>query len=671
MLDVLSNWKDIYEGTGDSLWLVLPQKSKHGAVAAIRLALNQEGVYRVNTLMYVRERSLKNRKLLFAERPSSTVSPGADTNLTRATPNESGGYAAKGGSSKEQSSSATVPPGKRNVNPMLSLSESMRRGYEMAEKYAKAAFKAGREEAAAKARERTQLLKKKLQERQALKKEVNKLVKGINKMAKSESITWARHKELEELLANYDLKRRRQEVLDRRAELEEYLKENPEAADTMNAADLKYLGTRPLNDLTLDDLRTLKAQVEQLHKEGREALEARRAERREYQDRLADELAAPLLEKAKTLPQRIGAVKGPSDMDKLYVGTVKAQKENEEDRHVGAVKGKAAALKDKINFKTLNPLRMFDLLDGGHGTREGPWVRCVYDPLNNAFDEEIRGKTKRKAAVAEKMTDLGLSPEGLTARREVKGAPSMDGKGWKVEDLLSIYAAMQYETGRKEILFGNFKNLLGPGQWTLEAAELAAGRCIQALTDEERAFAHVLFQDGRENFSRIQKVVAEEYNISLQQEELYMRHHVLEHDSNQGLSVLYEDDKLNDAKADAGLMGDLEKGFIVSRKNIPDGERKGIKLGMYSIWLSQVDDQEHMIAFVRPLRDIRAALTMKNPAAPDMAMAPEIAERIWGKYKARLSDRERREAQRDRDYMSGWMDKIADSSSLEEAQQLI
>ena len=108
-----------------------------------------------------------------------------------------------------------------------------------------------------------------------------------------------------------------------------------------------------------------------------------------------------------------------------------------------------------------------------------------------------------------------------------------------------------------------------------------------------------------------------------------MRHHVLEHDSNQGLSVLYEDDKLNDAKADAGLMGDLEKGFIVSRKNIPDGERKGIKLGMYSIWLSQVDDQEHMIAFVRPLRDIRAALTMKNPADPDMTLSKLIRE-TWG-----------------------------------------
>ena len=250
MLDVLSNWKDIYEGTGDSLWLVLPQKSKHGAVAAIRLALNQEGVYRVNTLMYVRERSLENRKLLFAERPSSTVSPGADTNLTRATPNESGEYAAKGGSSKEQSSSATVPPGKSDVNPMLSLSEAMRREYAMAEKYAKAAWRQGGKEG----RAAVEALKQKLQERQALKKEVNKLVKGINNMAKSESITWARHKELEKLLADYNLKRRKQETLDRRTELEEYLEENPEAADTMNAADLEHLGTRPLNDMTLDDL---------------------------------------------------------------------------------------------------------------------------------------------------------------------------------------------------------------------------------------------------------------------------------------------------------------------------------------------------------------------------------------------------------------------------------
>ena len=55
----------------------------------------------------------------------------------------------------------------------------------------------------------------------------------------------------------------------------------------------------------------------------------------------------------------------------------------------------------------------------------------------------------------------------------------------------------------------------------------------------------------------------------------------------------------------------------------------------------------------------------------DPSLDPETRERIWGKYKARLSDRKRWEAQRDHDYMSGWMDKIADSSSLEEAQQLI
>ena len=60
-----------------------------------------------------------------------------------------------------------------------------------------------------------------------------------------------------------------------------------------------------------------------------------------------------------------------------------------------------------------------------------------------------------------------------------------------------------------------------------------------------------------------------------------------------------------------------------------------------------------------------------NAMENDPSLDPETRERIWGKYKARLSDRKRWEAQRDRDYMSGWMDKIADSSSLEEAQQLI
>ena len=55
----------------------------------------------------------------------------------------------------------------------------------------------------------------------------------------------------------------------------------------------------------------------------------------------------------------------------------------------------------------------------------------------------------------------------------------------------------------------------------------------------------------------------------------------------------------------------------------------------------------------------------------DPSLDPDMRERIWGKYKARISDRKRWETQRDRDYMSGWMDKIADSSSMEEAQQLI
>ena len=61
MLDVLNNWTEIREGNDNFLWLVRPLQD-HGGIAAIKLAGNNDGVYRVNTLMYVRERGLRNRK---------------------------------------------------------------------------------------------------------------------------------------------------------------------------------------------------------------------------------------------------------------------------------------------------------------------------------------------------------------------------------------------------------------------------------------------------------------------------------------------------------------------------------------------------------------------------------------------------------------------------------
>ena len=104
LLDTLNNWREIREGTGNSLWLVAPKYDGHGAVAALRLRQDKDGIYRVSTLLFARDRVIGKKELLFAGRPSPAPSSGSGMNLTRAESNISSEVsAAKGGLSSEQS----------------------------------------------------------------------------------------------------------------------------------------------------------------------------------------------------------------------------------------------------------------------------------------------------------------------------------------------------------------------------------------------------------------------------------------------------------------------------------------------------------------------------------------------------------------------------------------
>ncbi|MBQ6971571.1 MAG: hypothetical protein IJP86_04365 [Synergistaceae bacterium] len=106
LLDTLHNWKDIREGSNNSLWLVAPKDDGHGAVAAVRLHQDKNGIYRVSTLLFARNRAINSKELLFAGRPSPASSSGSGMNLTRASSLSPGTSAAKGGSSLEQSLNA-------------------------------------------------------------------------------------------------------------------------------------------------------------------------------------------------------------------------------------------------------------------------------------------------------------------------------------------------------------------------------------------------------------------------------------------------------------------------------------------------------------------------------------------------------------------------------------
>ena len=575
--DVLSAYERVYRGSNDSLLLTKPLGGHH-AVAAIEL-VNEDGVYRTKTGWVIREKALNKKELLFARSEPLAADPGAGV-VSRTGPNEDREGTAPTAKQKSNSA-ATVPPGKGSVNPMLSLSEAMRRGYAMAEKYARAAFRAGREEATAKARERMQLLKQKLQERQALKKEVNKLVKGINNMAKSESITWARHKELEELLAGYDLKRRRQETLDRRAELEEYLKENPEAADTMNAADLEHLGTKTLNDITLDDLRTLGEQVRQIYDRGHEEYKVWDLERTERRDTIHSELVAVLQKRKTNLPK---IVTKSEDLKKQYKG----------------ITGKLAKAKDWTYASTLGPDRFFDWLDEGATDYTGAFVRHLVDEVNKQRDVALRHVFERRKWMEDRLRPLGFRMSDFT-----RIAATVEGKDFTWDDIMEIYIGMRNDKKGRAILYGNLKNTSDP--------EGTAAYLIGLLSEDHKKAAELVVEDHNRNVDRIEAGLIDAFQKGMDRETDYTSIHRLEHLSSMGLIDAESAEALTDGMADAGVLRRVEDGFMKKRVEIKDENQTPIKLGLFSNWHEDVSRHEHAAAMAGTARDLAGALLMRNP----------------------------------------------------------
>ncbi len=194
-------------------------------------------------------------------------------------------------------------------------------------------------------------LKEKQRARKALKKEVNRLVSEINRMARIKVISWGKQQSIKEILTGYDLKRRQQKTMERRADLEKYLNENPEAVNDFHEDDVKFLGATILNDMTLGELQDLHRKVGEEYKQGRREYATWEAEKRER----ADGIQLGLLESLKKKAPKVAKVKkGTEDVGKQY-------------------KGPAGAVEKVVDWERsalLGPDRFFDWLDGG-GTSYG------------------------------------------------------------------------------------------------------------------------------------------------------------------------------------------------------------------------------------------------------------------------------------------------------------
>lgn len=201
----------------------------------------------------------------------------------------------------------------------LTISEAMKKGYQMAEKYSREAYKLGVKDEKSVGKERIEKLKEKYKgkldeleikrrlqlqsskalasmnlkqrlkqlrqsyqnliqaqnERRKIKEKFSRLVKSIERMAKTESISWGKQQEIKNFLENYDLKKRSKSFIEHQQYVAENLSQHQQAVNnfglsnmnaTMSADEMSFLGISsedleyftnktPLNEMTLDDLR--------------------------------------------------------------------------------------------------------------------------------------------------------------------------------------------------------------------------------------------------------------------------------------------------------------------------------------------------------------------------------------------------------------------------------
>ena len=493
--DVLSDYERVYRGSNDSLLLTKPLGGHH-AVAAIEL-VNEDGVYRAKTGWTIRERKLNKKELLFARSEPLATDPGAGV-VSRTAPDGNREGAAPTAQQKSNSA-VTVSPGRAGVNTMLTLSEAMRRGYAMAEKYSKAAWRQGVKEGRAKGRAavetRIAALKQKLQERQEVKAEVGELVKGINRMAGSETVTWAAHKEIEQLLSSYDLKRRSKKTLEHRAEVAQWLRDDPELAEALNEKDTAHVGETTLNEMTLDDLRALNERVQQVYDRGAEEYKVWDLERTEQKDTIYTDLRDTLEKRKADLPK---VVTGPEDLKKQYKG----------------IRGRLAKAKDWTYAVTLTKDRFFDWFDGGRTIYRGPFVKYFVDMTAAARDESLRHIQERRKWVETRLRELGFRVSDFA-----RIATTYDGKDYTWSEIQEIYMGLRNEKKAQAILNGNFKNSADPSG---DAAYL-----ISLLSEEHKRAAELVAEDHNRNVDRIEAGMIAAYQKGMERETDYTSIHRL------------------------------------------------------------------------------------------------------------------------------------------------
>jgi len=422
----------------------------------------------------------------------------------------------------------------------------------------------------------------------ALKKYLDNLVKRISKEV-GPSVDFRYKEAIEALQAGIDPKMRQPRVLERREATREYLRRHPDAEIPTKL--MKLLEKKPLNEWSVLDLRNLAEEIDRLRHLGILKRKLELVKSRREHDKNVEEMTKNIL---KGKPLEIND-------EPVVESTIE--------------EGKGKRIATAARAMTLQPARLFDKLDGGKDFR-GIIHELWYSEVNDAENDVLNAVDNRLDATEAEMKNLKISSAELSKKTKIQG------KDYTRDEMMDIYAGWKNEKKKLAMMFGN--NITTKIYEEIE----------KLLSPEEKSLVDYVINEYQANYDRLRDAYIEFANEDMGAESSYTPMRRMD----------VTGDPLDAEIADELLLrrglkkASMEKGFTISRKNIPEEFQKPIRLGLMQTYLSQVPKQEMFIRYAEKIRQLNKFLSDKTfRAAVEQQHGREYVEELE-KYVARVAN---------------------------------
>jgi hypothetical protein len=435
-----------------------------------------------------------------------------------------------------------------------------------------------------------------------------------------------------------------------------------EIKDAVGADLYDDLMHRPFREWTTEDLEKLAVRVNDIYKDGRDTLAAKKQLRNEQ---------------AREIRKRIEALARDSGIqfDDGDTPEERAKKQDKIHKILGLdsdIKGTAAVKKEtRLNrllngYADANVRRVARILDN---YTDGINTQMLYWREDECWNAREAAKERRAKAIKKVMADNKLTEVELSRIVEV------DGLKFSVDDLLYVYAAdKDYEvvrddkgnpvldedgneqnddyapTSRNAVMFGNMlsadEDVARKQEWeemdrelaeaiadeTLDAEqmqELTAGildrhpgqtlfmekcrqrynRVLAAATEliegsaGLKALYETVAEDYAAEFERMNRVSVEEFNQPVNRVRNYVPMVRLESNGETNANQVKQDLLTTSGGNAAGKTG-VNRGMTQRRVAISPLHQKPVQMGLYKTWLASVDRTEHFIAYAPYVREL-------------------------------------------------------------------